>query len=111
MNISDLSYLEVLPTEAKASKIQGGEDNGNEFKKMINSEVNTKIKFDTEINFRKRKNVNIKVKSESEVDGNLAELLLDAEALGIDTLVEVDAAILTVEDKLSSVVVSAITAS
>jgi len=79
--------------------------------KKINSEINTTIKFDTDIDFEKKKDVDIKVKSESDVKGNLAELLLDAEALGINTLVEVDSAILTVEDKLSSVVVSAIAAS
>jgi hypothetical protein len=95
--------------QIEANGIKPPVTNGND--KKINSEINTTIKFDTDIDFDKKKDVDIKVKSESDVKGNLAELLLDAEALGINTLVEVDSAILTVEDKLSSVVVSGIAAS
>ena len=54
--------------------------------------------------------VDIQIDSDVDVDGNLSQLSLDAEAIGTDTLVEVDSSVLTVEDQLSSVTLSVVSA-
>ena len=81
-----------------------------EFNKDIDIAVSTDIDFDTDTDFNKEFDADISVASDTDVDGNLSTLTLDAEAVGTDTLVEADASVLTVEDQLSSVTLSVISA-
>ena len=105
MIISDLNYLEVVNQE---TSIVGG--NYFDFYKNVDSTVTNNVNFNTDIDFDKYKDVDIYVDSDVNVQGNLAELVVDAEAIGYDTLVEVESSVLAVEDKLSSVSLSAISA-
>ena len=104
MIISDLNYLEVVNQK---TGIVGG-TGGFDFNKKVESNVTNIVNFDTNIDFDKYKDVDIDVKSNLNIKGNLAELVVDAEAIGKDTLVEVESSVLAVEDKLSSVSLSAI---
>lgn len=84
--------------------------NDYEFDKEIDINVDVTINFDTNIDFDKTFDADIYVSSHVCIEGNLATLTLDAEAVGYDTLVEVDAAVLTVENELSSITLSVISA-
>ncbi len=103
MIISDLNYLEVVNQE---TGIVGGHDF--HFDKKVESDVTNIINFDTNIDFDKNKNVDIYVNSDLNINGNLSELVADVEAIGKDTLVEVETSVLSVDNKLSSVSLSAI---
>ena len=105
MIISDLNYLEVVNQE---TSIVGGNDF--DFYKNVESTVTNNVNFNTNIDFYKDKDVYIDVYSDVDINGNLAELVVDAEAIGKDTLVEVESSVLAVEDKLSSVSLSVISA-
>ena len=53
-----------------------------DFDTDVSSNVNTNIDFDTDIDFDKDFNVCIDVDSDVDIEGNLATLTLDAEAIG-----------------------------
>ena len=101
MIISDINYIKSTNEE-----VFGG--SGFKFDKKVNSEVNNAFNFDSKIDIDKVKTVDVKIDAKADVKGNIAELTFDAEAVGRDTLVEVEASILTVEDELSSVAASII---
>lgn len=105
MIISDLNYLEVVNQE---TGIVGGSDFY--FDKEVDSTVTNNVNFNTNVYFEKDKYVDIYVDSDVDIYGNLAELVVDAEAIGTDTLVEVESSVLAVENKLSSVSLSALSA-
>lgn len=69
-----------------------------DFDKTVNTNVSTTIKFDTDIYFDKSFHLNGYVNFANHVEGNTANLVVDAEAIGYDTLVEVDASVLTTYD-------------
>ena len=99
MIISDLNYLEAANEE-----IFGGFG----FNKNVSSTVNNEFNFNSVIDIDKTKNVDVDVNADIDIEGNLAELTFDAEAVGKNTLVEVEASVLAVEDQLSSVAASII---
>jgi hypothetical protein len=74
-----------------------------EFEKEIDINVDTDIDFDTDITVDVYKDVDVDVDVHTDVEGNSAFLVADVEAIGYATFVEVDASVLAVEDKLSSV--------
>lgn len=85
----------------------GHHDDGYEFEKEIDIEVEAEIDFDVDVEFDKDVDINVDVCADIDIDGNFASLVADVEAVGKDTLVEVDTAVLAVEDQLSSVTVVA----
>jgi hypothetical protein len=84
---------------------------GNQFMTDTTFEVEVEKKFDTEINFDqdtnidinfdKDVNVDVDIKVDTDIDGNTAIFIFDAQALGKDTFVEVDATVIAIEDTLS----------
>ncbi|WP_353931910.1 hypothetical protein WJM97_04820 [Okeanomitos corallinicola TIOX110] len=107
MIINDLNYLEIATEEVVGG---WGYTPGFSYEKELDIEVETEIKFDTEIDFKKNYNADIKIDSDADIKGNIATLTFDVEAIGKDTLAEVDVAVLAVENKLSSVTGSMISA-
>ena len=81
-----------------------------DFDKELDSDIEVDIDFDTNIEFTKYVNVDIEVDSSVNIEGNLTSVTFDAEAFGYDTLVEVDIAVLTLENELSSAAGSIIVA-
>ncbi|UEM24589.1 hypothetical protein JL100_030720 (plasmid) [Skermanella mucosa] len=73
----------------------------------IEIDFDADINFDTEIKLDVYKDVDVDVKVETDVEGNSAFLVADVQAIGKDTYVQVDTAVMTIEDQLSSVTVSA----
>lgn len=69
---------------------------------VVDSDIDTDFSLETD--------VDIQVDSDVDVDGNTSMLTLDAEAVGTNTLVETDASVLTVEDQMSSVNLSVVSA-
>lgn len=82
-------------------------NDGYEFDKEIELEVETEIDFDVEVEFDKEVDIEVDVCADIDIDGNFASLVADVEAVGTDTLVEVDTSVLAVENELSSVTVVA----
>ena len=97
MIISDLNYLEATNEE-----IFGG-GGPFSFTKTVSSTVNNEFNFDANIDIDKTKNVDVDINADIDVEGNIAELIFDAEAVGKNSIVEVETSVLAVEDKLSSV--------
>jgi hypothetical protein len=74
-----------------------------EFDKEIDIDVDTNLDFDTEIDLKKEVDIDVNIDVKANVEGNTAILVGDVEAIGKDTYVEVNTAVLTVEDELSMV--------
>ncbi|WP_017327793.1 hypothetical protein [Synechococcus sp. PCC 7336] len=109
MKIADLNYMEVLTSDA--SRAKGGLfTNPFEVDKTVNSTVNNTITFDTDITFDKFSTTDVLVVANADIDGNITTLTLDAEAIGSDTLVEVDSSVLSIHGELSSLSLSVISA-
>ncbi|HIK30420.1 MAG TPA: hypothetical protein IGS31_03560 [Oscillatoriales cyanobacterium M4454_W2019_049] len=98
MNISDLNYLEAVEVKVVGGRRRGG---GTKVNKDINLDVNFDLDINADIKFYKDFNANIKIDSDVDVKGNSTTVLFDAEAIGEDTVVEVDVVVLTT-DGLSS---------
>jgi hypothetical protein len=79
------------------------------FEKEIDVDVSAEVDLKVDINFEKEKDVDIKVTSEVDIKGNLTEVFVSAEAIGPDSLVEIDAIVLTT-DTMSSAELSVISA-
>lgn len=78
-------------------------------KKDLEVKVDFDLNADIKIDIKKEKDVDIKVTSDVDIKGNLTEVFVSAEAIGYDSLVEVDTFVLTT-DTLSSAEVSVISA-
>jgi hypothetical protein len=94
MNISDLNYLEAVEVN-----VVGGRRT--EVKKDIDLNVSFDLDIKTNIDFKKDFNANIDINSDVDVYGNSTTLTFDAEAIGDNSVVEVDLVVLTT-DGLSS---------
>lgn len=70
--------------------------------KDIDASVSFDFDIDVDIELHKDVDINVDVSSGVHVDGNVTTSVVDVEAVGEDTLVEVDVVILSVEDELSS---------
>ena len=81
-----------------------------DFDKEIDVDIDVVVDLDTDINFDKEYDADIKIYADTDVEGNSATLQVEAEAYGEDTAVEVDAVVLTMEETLSSVYLSVISA-
>lgn len=75
----------------------------------INVDVDIDLDVDVDVDIDKDVNICIDINQDLYIDGNTAELNLDAEAIGDNSLVEVDAVVLTT-DHSSSVVLHVISA-
>lgn len=80
-----------------------------DFEKYIDVEINTTINLEVDIDFYKDFDAHFDVTSYVCVEGNLTNVSVEAEAYGWDTVVEIDAVVLTT-DYLSSAYVSVISA-
>ena len=80
-----------------------------EFEKEIEVDIDVNVDLDVKIEFEKEVDVDIKVDSDVDVKGNLTSVSVDAEAYGNNSLVEIDATVLTT-DYLSSAYLSIIAA-
>jgi hypothetical protein len=96
MNISDLNYLEAVEVN-----VVGGYGTRTEVKKDIDLKVDFDLDIDTNIDFKKNFDANIYINSDVDVYGNSTTVTFDAEAIGYDSVVEVDLVVLTT-DGLSS---------
>jgi hypothetical protein len=103
MIISDLNYMESAVEASVVGGSSRGGRNRNEFNKQINSEVNTNLNTNVDVDFFKDFDLTSDIVSNVDLEDNVASIIFDAEALGEDSLVEVDVAVLTVENELSSV--------
>jgi hypothetical protein len=83
-----------------------------EVEKELEIDVDVKIELDpdTYSDYDSNIDVDVDVKSDIDLDGNSALLTLDVEALGDDTHVEATVAVLTVDNVMSSIVLSAFSA-
>jgi hypothetical protein len=107
MNISDLNYLEAV--EVKVVGGWGSYGGGTNVDKDLDSNISVDLDIDTDIDFDKYFDANININSDVYVNGNSTTVTFDAEAIGGDSLVEVDLAVLTT-DGLSSAAGSIISA-
>ncbi|WP_017327794.1 hypothetical protein [Synechococcus sp. PCC 7336] len=109
MKLVDLNYLEELTADASHAK-GGLFESPFIVDKTVNSTVNNVITFDTDITFDKISTTDVLVVADADIDGNITTLTLDAEAIGSDTLVEVDSSVLSIHGELSSLSLSVISA-
>jgi hypothetical protein len=86
-------------------------DNDFDFSKDLEIDVDVDLDFDVDVDVDVNidKCIDIDIYSDIDLDGNSAELSLDAQAIGDDTLVEVISVVLTTDD-LSSVTLNVISA-
>ncbi len=80
-----------------------------DFDKEIDVKIDVEVDLDVDINFYKDVDVDIKVDSDVDVKDNLTHVSVEAEAFGDNSLVEIDASVLTT-DYLSSAYLSIIAA-
>ena len=80
------------------------------FDKDIDIDIDVDVDLNVDIDFDKNVDVDIKIDADADVSGNIANVSVEAEAYGKDTLVEIDATVLTIENQLSSVYLSIISA-
>lgn len=80
-------------------------DPGFEFEKDLEIDVDVDLEFDVDVDVDVdiEKCVDINIYSDVDLDGNTAELTLDAQAIGDDTLVEAIVSVLTVDNEMSSI--------
>lgn len=69
----------------------------------IDVDVDLDLEADLDLEIDSKTEIDIDVKSDIDLDGNSAELFFDVEAIGDDTAVIVDVAVLTVDNELSSI--------
>lgn len=76
-----------------------------EFEKELDIDVDVEIDFDVDVDVDVEKDIDIDidVKSDVDLDGNTAELTLDVQAIGDNTAVDAEVAILTVDNEMSSI--------
>lgn len=74
-----------------------------DFDKDVNISVDVDYDSDVDIDFNKDVDIDIKVDVDVDIEGNYASITFDATAYGHDTLVEVDVVVLTIENQLSEV--------
>ena len=74
-----------------------------EFEKDVDIDVEVELEFDTEVDFDKNFDLDLCIDAKADVDGNIATLTFDVEAIGKDTLAEADVVVLAVENELSMV--------
>jgi len=79
------------------------------FDKEIDIDVDAEIELETEIDFKKDVDIDIKVDSDVDIKDNLTHVTVDAEAFGDNSLVEIDAQVLTT-DYLSHAYLSIVSA-
>lgn len=88
-------------------------NNGDEFEfsKDLEIDVDIDLNFDVcvDVNVDIYKDIDIYIDSDVDLEGNVAELTLDAQAIGDDTLVEAIVSVLTTDD-LSSISLHVISA-
>ncbi len=77
-------------------------DDGYDFDKEVDIDVDADIDVDFDFDVTKDFDANINIDSHVNVSGNSTTIAFDAEALGSDTVVEVDVVALTIENELSS---------
>jgi hypothetical protein len=107
MNISDLNYLEAVEVNVVGG--YGSYGGGTTVNKDLNSNISVDLNLNTDIKFNKDFDANIDIKSNVDVKGNSTTFTFDAEAIGDNSVVEVDVAVLTT-DGLSSAAGSIISA-
>lgn len=69
-----------------------------DFEKYIDVAINTDISLDVEVLFYKDFEANFELTSYVCVEGNLTNVSVDAQAYGWDTVVEIDAFVLTTDN-------------
>ena len=103
MEIRDLGYMEYL--SAKSSRVSGGQDVT--FNKDLFSSATNAASFFVDADIVKTIDKDILVTQDVELTGNFANLFGDVEAIGANTLSDIEFSILTIEDELSSISVLA----
>jgi len=105
MIIADINYLEVTTED-----VVGGSGPGFGFTKTLTSTQNNNINFSNVSSIKEDTNINKTIKADSTIKGNSTLVLVDAEALGANTLVEVEASNLSIAGQISSVGLKVVTA-
>jgi hypothetical protein len=74
------------------------------FHKDVDIEVDIDLEFDVDVDVDVENDTSVStdITSDIDIDGSTAELTMDAQAIGEDSLVEVAASVLTVDNELSS---------
>lgn len=78
--------------------------------KELNSTINTTYNLDANSDIDKDYDANISIVSNTDVTGNSTTIIGDAEAVGTDTVVEIEFSAITLENELSSGFVSVLAA-
>ena len=103
MEIRDLGYMEDLSD--KACRVSGGQDVS--FTKNLFSSATNAATFTVNANIVKTVDKDINVFQDVDLTGNFANLFGDVEAIGANTLSDIEFSILTIEGELSSIAVLA----
>jgi hypothetical protein len=101
MIIADINYLEVTTEE-----VVGGFG----FTKNLTSIQNNIINFGNTSVITEETNINKKIKADSTITGTSTLLLVDAEALGPNNLVEVESSNLSIAGQIASIGLKVVTA-
>jgi hypothetical protein len=108
MNIVDLNYMEAV----EASGVAGGYGSPSRdfrFNKNVSTTVSSTINFNTNVDFDKTVDVDVDIYSDVFVNGNSATFSGDVEAIGNNSLAELDLSVLTTSE-LSSISAAAVSA-
>jgi hypothetical protein len=105
MRRSTVALLATWPGQTGEPIMSGNhhDDPGFEFEKDLEIDVDVDLEFDVDVEVDIDKWVDIDIYSDVDLDGNTAELTLDAQAIGDDTLVEAIVSVLTVDNEMSSI--------
>ena len=79
------------------------------FEKEIDIDIDTEVELKVDIEFEKDVDVDIKVDSDVDIKDNLTQVVVEAEAIGDNSLVEIDTSVLTT-DYMSSAYLSVVAA-
>jgi hypothetical protein len=81
-----------------------------EFEKDVDLDIDNNIDFTAATTLTIAKDVDVDISVDTNIEGNTAILVADVQAIGTDTFVQVDTSVITVENALSSVSISIISA-
>lgn len=81
-----------------------------DFDKAINTDIGHSLDFNTDIDLDKDVEVDVAVVADAVIEGNIAALTGSVEAVGLDTLTELDFSVITVENQYSGIDVAAFSA-
>jgi hypothetical protein len=90
-------------TQVDTTQVDPFEDIDITVEKDINVDVDFTQSFNTDINYDKLVNIDVDIDVNVDIEGNFAQATWDVQAIGTDTLAEIDLVVLAVENTLSHI--------